>query len=334
MTLDLQKRAQIVGMKEAGATTAEIAVQFNISERTIRDIYKKYKERGTITPKTSSGRPRKLNERDIRSLARFTKKNRTAILSDITKSAAIKVSEFTIRRRLHEQQLFARVAIKKPFLTAQHQAKRLEFALTHRNWTPEQWKQVIWTDESIFEIGKNFRQVLVWRTAYERYDNNCLTPTFKSGRTSVMIWGAFAGSQQSELVFIPKDQRTAKDFIELVYDGELLRFLGSISGGILMEDGAPVHRSKASKKWRELQSITKLEWPANSPDLNPIENIWATMKNAIQHRRIRPKNVEEMKEALKDEWQKIPADLLKKFYTSMPERLAAVIRAKGGHTRW
>ena len=63
-----------------------------------------------------------------------------------------------------------------------------------------------------------------------------------------MIWGAFAGSQQSELVFMPKDQRTAKDFIKLAYNSELIHFLGRISGGILMEDGAPVHCSKASKE--------------------------------------------------------------------------------------
>ena len=64
-----------------------------------------------------------------------------------------------------------------------------------------------------------------------------------------MIWGAFAGQQKSELVFMPKSQRSAKDFVEVVYNGELIHFMGRVPEGVLMEDGAPFHCSKTCEEW-------------------------------------------------------------------------------------
>ena len=136
-------------------------------------------------------------------------------------------------------------------MTPRHIYQRLVFAQKYREWSAEDWERIIWTDESTFEIGKNLRQVRVWRTANERYSSNCIVPTFKSGRTSLMIWGAFARGQKSKLVFMLKNRRSAKDFVEVVYEGELFHFMVKIPYAVLMEDGAPVHRSKICEEWRQ-----------------------------------------------------------------------------------
>jgi hypothetical protein len=149
-----------------------------------------------------------------------------------------------------------------------------------------------------------------------------------------MVWGAFAGAQKSDLVPIPKNKRTAKDFVEIVYEGQLRKFLGEIFGGVLMEDGAPVHRSGAPQRWRELFMVQKLEWPANSPDLNPIENIWFSLKDAVPRRRNPPRSVEQMMEAVKSEWEAITKEKLEQLIATMPQRIRDVIEARGGHTRW
>jgi transposase len=65
------------------------------------------------------------------------------------------------------------------------------------------------------------------------------------------------------------------------------------AGLIVVDDGAPVHRSRAPKNWRKRKGIEKLVWLANSPYLNPIENMWKILKANIQKKH-RPKNLEEM----------------------------------------
>lgn len=149
-----------------------------------------------------------------------------------------------------------------------------------------------------------------------------------------MVWGAFVGSSMSNLVVIPRGQSKAVDFIELVYKGELLGFLGQTAHAFLMEDGAPIHRAKVSKEWKENNSIQTFCWPAQSPDLNPIENVWSLMKDAVHNRRIRPRTVKEMLTALNEEWGAISRNFLTNIIDSMPERIRAVIDNKGGSTRW
>src|SRR5207253_3058397 len=92
---------------------------------------------------------------------------------------------------------------------------------------------------------------------------DCLAPTFKSGRTSVMVWGAFTEHSVCQLVVIPSDRRKAKDFVEVVYEAALEPFYHShqhIENMLLMEDGAPVHRSNLPKLWREAVGIPKIAW--------------------------------------------------------------------------
>jgi hypothetical protein len=132
---------------------------------------------------------------------------------------------------------------------------QLDFARQYCGWCAVDWEHVCWMEESTFEIGKNSRQVHVWRTAYERYSSSCIVPTFKSERTSLMIWGGFVGEHKSELVFMPRNQHKVTDFVELVYDSQLLQFMGKVSCSILMEDGALVHRSKAPEEWKKLHLI-------------------------------------------------------------------------------
>ena len=104
---------------------------------------------------------------------------------------------------------------------------------------------------------------------YEQYSSSCIVPTFKSGWTSLMIWGGFGRKYILELIFLPKNRHKAIDFVELVYDNQLLQFMGKVSYGMLIEDGVQEHHSRAPEEWKKLHLIEKLDWLANSLDLNP-----------------------------------------------------------------
>ena len=335
MAISDEIRGRIIGMSEGGSTQVQIAATIKVSVRTVKRLVKFFRENGTYKHEPCGGsHTTKLSDRDVRSILRFSKNNRRASVSEIASVCPTPVCGRTIQRLLHRSGIFSRIAVKKPFLTPRHIYQRLVFAQKYRGWSAEDWERIIWTDESTFEIGKNSRQVRVWRTANERYSSNCIVPTFKSGRTSLMIWGAFAGGQKSKLVFMLKDRRSAKDFVEVVYEGELFHFMVKVPNAVLMEDGAPVHRSKICEEWRQLRLLEKLNWPANSPDLNPIENLWKILKDAVQRNKACPRNIDGLKVVLEREWKSISETKLLQLCHSMPSRLQAVIDANGGHTRW
>jgi hypothetical protein len=174
-------------------------------------------------------------------------------LVDITNRSGVNVSVSIVRKALHDVGIYNRI-IQKKSLFDTHRGRRLEFAREHQNWTIEDWKKVIWIDESTFEVGKFSRQILVWQKSDERNKLDCLTPTFKSGRTSIMIWGGFTITHKFSLIHVPPNRHIAVDNVEIVYDGVLGSFLEEQEGVckvVLMEDSTLVHRDKVAKDWRE-----------------------------------------------------------------------------------
>ena len=102
---------------------------------------------------------------------------------------------------------------------------------------------------------------------------------------------------------------------------------------IFMHDGAPCHRSRVVKKFWGEKNIRQLDWPGNSPDLNPIENLWMLLKNKVSVKQ--PTNAKSLVTAIKEIWtKKISAEYCKKLTESMPQRIEAVLRSRGGHTKY
>ncbi len=98
------------------------------------------------------------------------------------------------------------------------------------------------------------------------------------------------------------------------------------------QDLAPAHTAKGTKSWFNDHGVTVLDWPANSPDLNPIENLWGIVKRKM--RDTRPNNADDLKAAIKATWASIPPQQCHKLITSMPRRIEAVIKAKGAPTKY
>ncbi len=101
---------------------------------------------------------------------------------------------------------------------------------------------------------------------------------------------------------------------------------------IFKQDLAPAHTAKGTKSWFNDHGVTVLDWPANSPDLNPIENLWGIVKRKM--RDTRPNNADELKATVKETWASIPPQQCHKLITSMPRRIEAVIKAKGAPTKY
>ena len=100
------------------------------------------------------------------------------------------------------------------------------------------------------------------------------------------------------------------------------------------QDNDPKHTSNLATDWFWKKKVDKLEWPPNSPDMSIIENLWDYLDRKIRLRSPIPTNLNQMWAALVEEWGNIENDYIEKLYESMPRRVAALLEAKGGHTKY
>ncbi|KAL0164206.1 hypothetical protein M9458_039959, partial [Cirrhinus mrigala] len=101
---------------------------------------------------------------------------------------------------------------------------------------------------------------------------------------------------------------------------------------IFQQHLAPACSAKATSTWFKDHGIPVLNWPANSPDLNPIENLWGIVKRKMRY--ARPNNAEELKATIRATWALITPEQCHRLIDSMPRRIAAVIQAKGAPTKY
>ena len=158
---------------------------------------------------------------------------------------------------------------------------------------------------------------------------DCVAVTVKHS-PSRMFWGCFSWNGLGPIVPIVGSV-TGQTHVKIIneYVVPTLHEYFPDGNGIFQEDNAPPHRAKVAVAARRNAKIVTLEWPAQSPDLNPIENIWAEMKMMVRRRTPPPPNVKVLERYVKDTWNDLPPEYYKKLIDSMPRRIEAVIEVNG-----
>lgn len=285
-----------------------------------------------VKPETR-GRRRITSIRTDRRIAKMVKAQPMMGSKEVREGLNLPVSTATIRRRLCEARLPARSPRKVPLLQKRHVQKRMKFAKDHLDWPKEKWRNVLWTDESkIVLVGSKGRRQFVRRPPNTEFKPQYTLKTVKHGGASIMIWGCFSYYGVGPVYRIPgiMDQfgyiRILED-VMLPYAEEEMPLKW-----VFQQDNDPKHTSKRAKAWFQNQGISIMEWPAQSPDLNPIENLWSDIKYAVSE--AKPRNADELWNVVKSSWAEIPVSRCQKLVDSMPSRCRAVIDNSGYTTKY
>ncbi len=164
-----------------------------------------------------------------------------------------------------------RIPCVKPLLNNRQRQKRLAWAKDKKDWTAAEWSKVMFSDESKFCISFGNQGPRVWRKRGEAQNPRCLRSSVKFPQ-SVMVWGAKSSAGVGPLCFLGSKVNTA--VYQEVLEHFMLPAADQLYGDadfIFQQDLAPAHSAKATSTWFKDHGIPVLNWPANSPDLNPIE---------------------------------------------------------------
>ncbi len=217
-------------------------------------------------------------------------------------------------------------ARKVPLLKKTHVQARLKFA----NDSEENWVKVLWSDETkiqLFGINSTRR---VWRRRNAAYDPNNTIPTVKHGGGNIMLGGCFSAKGTGQLHRI----KGTMDGVIWVRTRALMpaRALKMGRRWVFQHDNDPKHMAKATKECLKKKHINVLEWPSQSPDLNPIENLWRELKVRVAKRQRR--NLNDLERICKEEWDKIPPEMCANLVANYKKHLTSVIANKGFATKY
>lgn len=331
----LIEREKIILLHSEGYDIKEISEKFEIPRGTIWSIINKYEKHNRIDNFQRCGRPKKITKREKNRVKFNLKKEKKLSLRErsrkLEKEDKIKISYSSVRRISNEFGIYAHVSRRKPIITKIQRKKRMEFSKKFLDWSKEDWSKILWSDETKINFLTSDGKLFYWDEEGSELNPENLNMGLKHG-PSISIWACMSSQGVGEIFFIEKNL----DSIQLIriYRKMLKKNGQNLIGDdfIFQQDNDPKHTSKIAQDWLAEKQIPVLNWPPNSPDLSPIENLFSILKSELK--KIPFDDLEKAKEKIKEIWDNISEEICKKSVDSMEERIEACFNAKGSHTKF
>lgn len=331
--------AVAVALYEEGKSQNEIANRLNVTQSAISKVIKRFYETGTNERRAGQGRKRITSPQQDRYLRIQALRQRfvtsTSLQQEFSLTYDVRISQDTIRRRLKEDNITPYRAVTGPLLTAAHRRARLNFATEHLHWGEAEWSQVLFSDESKFSLNSDDRRRRVYRRPGERYTQCNVAETLGFGGGSIMVWGGISLQAHTELVIIDGGSLTSDRYITEILEPHVVPFAPFIGEQfIFMQDNARSHTARIVREYLDEVNIPLMNWPARSPDLNPIEHVWDNMGRQIRALQPPAITLNQLRGKILEIWEGIDQEFIRTLILSMGRRCQSVLNARGGNTRY
>ena len=309
---------------------------FNKRQNTIRKLRAKFRATGRVAdlPRRPMGRvtSRAQDRQIVLSHLRNRFLSAAATARQIVGTHARPIHPKTVRNRLKDVGLHARRPLKVPPLTARHRRARLAWARRYLRFTRADWSNVLFVDETRIKLRSADGRVRVYRRREERGAAACVVNQEQMGGGSVMMWAGVSMHTKTPLVPIQGNLTSLRYQAEIVQP-HIIPHVQANRGMQLAQDNAPCHVARGTMDMMTNNNVRVLDWPARSPDLNPIEHLWDKLKRGI---RARPAQLtlQELRHDAIRTWANIPQNFIQRYIVSMRARCRAVIQAVGGNTMY
>jgi transposase len=300
---------------------AEIARQTKIPVRTIRYNLAKIKKEGGVEHRRGNGRPRTITPEVNRTIGQWIRRNNEITAQEIVEKLQsnrnLTVSRWTVQRQLHRLGYENVLPRGTPMLTNEQKEGRVQWALAHKD---DDWNRTVFSDETSYQLFRN----TIRRWSKHAQEEKKRIPKNKQ---KIMVWGAFSNKGQISCYSF----RTTMDgplYVEILRKHLLTGARKQF--GIrwrYQQDNDPKHTSKIAKQFLEKEVPETIDWPSNSSDINPIENMWSILKRRVEKRK--PSNIDELDQFLHEEWKKVEKPIINNLVNSTKSRCLAIIDSKG-----
>lgn len=334
--IDIERMA-IVILKADGQDNKIIAAKVNCSVKSVRRWSEAFEDNGEVLDAYKCGRNTILDEEDKENIVQHAIDSpKKSTPKQIKRDLDLHCSPRTIRRVLDDAGLFGRIARVIPPASKSTIQKRLSFA---NGYSTFNWNLVLWSDEMSIRLGPQ-GQTWVQRPIGEAWNPEYCVEKEKHP-PKVHVWGCMASAGVGDIhVFT---ENLDKELMKKILSDHLIksaRQFWPIIKGIgkkelithwwFQQDNDPKHSSRLVQNWLNRSGIDCIDWPPYSPDLNPIENLWANLKKRVENDN--PKDVLELENAVRKCWTETDNDLCRKLVNSMPNRLDRLLEYGGGPT--